>query len=493
MVANNQQIDRLFKIEEELDKFYESRDKISIKKLIRELRTMEPKLDGLYQIMAQYHIATSYLDLHTIHIQSKSEDIVSDGSCDKFDDAVKINKYFSKAIKCIERYSPEGEDIELFNEIQCRLYINYANYLDDMGRGLLAIEYYHKALEMGKKVEEACINLSIAYDRYSEWDYDEGHKYFIKLFAAKYAQESRNHKPLEISSREERRLIEMEIEKFSSPIIKIDDAEEKEYRHWCMRNKLLLNTLNDLPIDNLYYATDPLRIPNITTSFDSIPVIYAMYNQIKMEYIFSRYQLYLYYNKPDCGLITKDVCLIDSRDKVQYTIKQEQLKTSYKSLYGLLDKITILLNEYFCFGTDPHKIYFCKLDEMVTQKGFSNKPEYHDNGPLKTIVDISRDYKNEMDTNRDPKLLHDLKIKQLRDRLEHRFVLVYDETVDLSENSDGSVLHVSNEELETLTTYLLKLVRELLIYTTEAIYIHERNKTTGTNTIKRTLKEIEQE
>ncbi len=182
--------------------------------------------------------------------------------------------------------------------------------------------------------------------------------------------------------------------------------------------------------------------------------------------------------------------MIDSRDKVQYTIKQEQLKTSYKSLYGLLDKITILLNEYFCFGIDPDKIYFCKLDEMVIQMGFSNKPEYHDNRPLKTIVDISKDHKNEMDTNRGPKLLHDLKIKQLRDRLEHRFVLVYDETVDLSEKSDSSVLYISNDELETLTFYLLKLVRELLIYATESIYIHERNKTIGTNTITRTLKEI---
>lgn len=60
-----------------------------------------------------------------------------------------------------------------------------------------------------------------------------------------------------------------------------------------VENTLFLNTLNDLSTAELCFVTDVLQFPSMVVSIDAKTVFHGMFNQIKHEYVYARYQYYL--------------------------------------------------------------------------------------------------------------------------------------------------------------------------------------------------------
>nr|WP_256377094.1 LA2681 family HEPN domain-containing protein [Neglectibacter sp. X4] len=97
-------------------------------------------------------------------------------------------------------------------------------------------------------------------------------------------------------------------------------------------------------------------------SINAKPVFHGMFNQIKQEYVYARYECY-------CSLQTleqphfadKETHLINFADYPQYGIRIEQMKSAFKTLYGLFDKIAFFLNSYFDLGIHERDINFSHI------------------------------------------------------------------------------------------------------------------------------------
>ena len=118
---------------------------------------------------------------------------------------------------------------------------------------------------------------------------------------------------------------------------------------WCLANHLFLNTLNDLPELNEAFMQDILQITSITTAIEqeNPPFVFEMFNQIKEEYIYARYLLYEVVNPSGkVHFADKETHLEDTLNYSSYSIRIEKLKTAYRTLYSIFDRIAFLLNAY---------------------------------------------------------------------------------------------------------------------------------------------------
>ena len=70
-----------------------------------------------------------------------------------------------------------------------------------------------------------------------------------------------------------------------------------------------------------------------------------MFNQIKQEYVYARYLCFNSIEVDSVHYADENVYLIDCLDYVQYSIRVEGLKASFKTLYSLLDKVAMFINE----------------------------------------------------------------------------------------------------------------------------------------------------
>ena len=124
---------------------------------------------------------------------------------------------------------------------------------------------------------------------------------------------------------------------------------ENALSYWCHKNLLYLNPLNDLQSNEVHRYDDNLLLPNLLGNSKEDPTRYfSMFNQIKQEYIYARY---LCFN----SLEVDEVHFADEKRK---SVRIEGLKTAFKTLYSLLDKVALLLNEYFSIGISIRNVNF---------------------------------------------------------------------------------------------------------------------------------------
>ncbi len=130
------------------------------------------------------------------------------------------------------------------------------------------------------------------------------------------------------------------------------------YREWAVENNLFLNTLNDLPVVELCFATDVLQLPDMIVSIDAKPIFHGMFNQIKQELCIKVSVLFIFAIREEVHYADKETHLINFADFPQYGIRIEQLKSAFKTLYGLFDKIAYFLTSYFELGIHEKDVSF---------------------------------------------------------------------------------------------------------------------------------------
>ena len=213
----------------------------------------------------------------------------------------------------------------------------------------------------------------------------------------------------------------------------------------------------------------------------SKPIFHGMFSQLKQEYIYARY---LYYSTlsfiSEPHYADKDTYIKAYTDYSLYSIRIEKLKTAFKTLYGLFDKIAYFLEHYFELGINERDINFRSIWRDSAGKGkkpynYKNVLKPSENFALSSLYWISKDFSEKFEDSPNPELK---RISDIRNSLEHKYTKVYDiiGKKDIPEYGDGLALYVSEEELYDVVIFLLKILREAIINLSLCVNIAEMPK-----------------
>lgn len=463
-----------------------NKDTVELQKLLKEAESVLDEEDSASQAMLCYSLGTAYDDLARI-TGSRTEQSFQ-----------KVLYYFRKSIKLIECHEYTDDKYRPYvlglKEI---LYTNYANALDYCGRKIAAIEQYKKVLSFHSNFGMALGNLGRVYRHYGMLEYDDSHRELFDYFAYQYLNKAINCNDPNTHDAA-KKCFESTKEVYSPEYVKdvltaplsfnqyiYNNPAELTYREWCLKNVLFLNTLNDLPVSELCFAGDIIQLPNMIVGIHDKPIFHGMFSQLKQEYIYARYTYYSTLNSADePHFADKETYIIAHTDYAQYSIRLEKLKTAFKTLYGMFDKIAFFLEHYFDLGIKERDINFRSIWQDST--GFGKK-RYHykhtldlnQNFALSSLYWISKDFFEKFEDSPNPELK---RIKDIRDSLEHKYVKINDAFFEdrIEKYGDGLALYVSDEELYDVTLRLLKILREAIINLSLCVNIAESPKREAT-------------
>lgn len=373
-----------------------------------------------------------------------------------------------------------------------QLYTNYGNLLSSCGRMISAIDQYLQALVFYPTFGMAQGNLGVAYYKYCILTYPDECKEFFWYFAYHYLtmgvtsrdpnvhDEGRNYFQSVLNAYPPQYKGD---EKLVIPAKEYENQEEQAYRKWTLHNHLFLNPLNDLPISESYIAQDTLQLPDMIVKIDDKPIFHGMFNQLKQEFIYARYLTFRSTQgcTDDVHFADKDTFLLNFADYPQYSIRIEELKSAYRILYGLLDKIAFFINSYFDLGIKERDISFNSIwwNSKNGKSGYQYKNvlEPNANYGLNALYWINKDFHERYVDSPNPA---SKRISDIRNALEHKYVKV---TWDLFERQDETgiddlALYVQEGELAFYTLELLKMLREMIISLAFCVRIeeHKRNQ-----------------
>lgn len=452
------------------------------RKLIQYALDVIPNINSASKAHLYYSLGTTYGEIARAQHDNDEESIK------------KQLYYFRKSITIINAddlndpiYSP------FVNGLKMNLYTNYGNTLDRCGRKIAAIDYYKKALTINLGFGMAAGNLGVAYNHYARLVSNSSHRDYLHHFAYRYlcdAIRSNNPNMVQKAVERYREIVEKYDTQYREQFLEqplqtkeylYKNGDEQKYREWAVKNTLFLNPLNDLPTSDLYIAADVIQLPPIVTTFKDRTDFHGMFNQIKQEYIYSRFQYYhslVQVKTPHYA--DKDTFLIDSMDYSQYSIRLEMLKSAFKTLYSLLDKIAYFINHYFELGIRDYDTSFFNIwkCEKKGKNGYKYRSVLNpdENLSLSSLYWISKDFYEKFLDSPNPQAE---RIKDIRNALEHRFVKItlYDHSSNFFvEDINDTAFVLLEDELSSETLKLLKILREVIICLSITIGIEEKKR-----------------
>lgn len=459
----------------EFDDATDQRDIDKLKLLIDNALKIVGNEDIASQALLYYSVGTVYGDIAYISKTNKESDIE------------KQLFYFRKSIEIISSGKPIEEKFTPYIKgFKLSLYTNYGNALSRCGRRIAAIQQYKRAISLNKDFGMALGNLGIAYKHYAMMVSDNVHRDYMNHFAynllskAICVNDKNVHKnACECFHNAISEYTEEYIEAFLKPSLEIPQYEYKNeeellYRTWALENNLFLNPLNDLPVDELCFAADVLQLPSMVVDINAKPVFHGMLNQIKQDYVFARYQLYQGMQQQyETHFADKDTYLLNTADYPQYSIRIEMIKSSFQTLYSLLDKCAYFLSHYFDLGIKERDISFHSIWENQKMKELNKQ---HKNYALWSLRWIGKDFYNKLMDSPNP---YAKRTCEIRNALEHRYTKVVWDLFSDRQNGeiDNLAFYISESELINETIKLLHIIREAIISMVLAVGIeeHEHN------------------
>jgi len=412
-----------------------------------------------------YNLANGYLSLFNlserkrIHAFLESDNLQKSKS--KFRDTIKIFN-------------------ECNNDFKKQVWVNYGNCLDTIGRTLEAFYAYDKALKIDNNFSMAIGNRAQALaffadisGKYRDAIYIEAYQELRSVinnedvisFGGISAKESFKSKLKEIESMfKDKNILEKKLEhpKYNESRL---SKFEKFYINFCVNEKLFLN-FHVHKDDCESSIVDPIFI-SLITDIDDNETFYRLaknINQIKEDYAIARLLLVQsQYRKKEFDNISKRTTLINTLDYSQFNIYIGLLKSAFKEVLDILDKIAFFINDYFRFGLSERRIYFTSIwernneirDEILESKNFS----------LYALYDIHRDIK----TN------YYQKIKDIRNAITHRKLVVYDSVLTDWDTKDDRV-NIGYDTFLNETINVFQLVKSAITYLINFVNIEENRK-----------------
>lgn len=477
----------------------DNRDIQAIKKLLIETENFLKNHSDVKYAPLYYCVGTSYGNLRTYGYSVKSDN--TELSTEEKDLSLE------RELFCFRRCFELLEDSELIKEeyepyvlgLKLQLYTNYANALEACGRKAAAMKFYCKVLEMNSKFGMAEGNIGRALQHYSALVHDSGHVAYLHHFAYNYLKDSLSKPDVHESAKRyfkwcmntyTHEIIETFLEKkLEIAEYSLGEKTEETYRRWCLRHHLFLNPLNDLPQELSCFATDSLHLPDMITPIEQIepPMYFAMFNQLKQEYVYARYLCYeAFCEREEPHFADKETHLINLYDYPQYSIRIEGLKTAFRQLYSIFDKAAFFVNDYWDIGIHERDINYRTIwlsGYGVGKKHYEykNKLMPDENIALKSMFWIHNEFNKRFGDADNP---YAKNIQVLRNALEHKFVkvhngILYDGKQGETEIGIDSFYHITEDKLLQYTLELLEIVREWLIDLTMAVHIEEMKRRDG--------------
>ena len=390
--------------------------------------------------------------------------------------------YFRKAIALFEK-SEHRPDMLL------SVYTNYANALDSCGRVIEALSVYRKAIDFYPKFGMAVGNYGRALEFYANMvnyggQYEDLHWHAYQALQraltcrdANMHEEAINYFERKVKEYQDNFNPDALKESITYPESDLGNKEEKEYRIWCLNNHLFLNPHNDLMEIESAFAHDPITITHFTederkenkdSRAGEPPRWYAMLNQLKEEYVYARYLCFEGSNhKDEIHFADKEVKLsLASFEYANYSIRIEQIKSAYKTLFSIFDQIGYFINDFFNIRL--------KERDASADRVFKSSKYPMDNVAMVALYWCYCEFSEKYGEADNPS---EKNLKILRNALEHKFVKVHEYPYDKKlELEDDNFYHISEADLINQTIRMLQLARERIMELVYAIGIEESKK-----------------
>ena len=385
----------------------------------------------------------------------------------------KVREYLLKAIEL----KPNDE------EFLSQIWTNLGNCFDNSGRGVDALECYEKALEckpdhgmaMGNK-GTALFKYASVSGRHRETFLHEAYtlitealkselnpgakksfQYYLNLIKKYFADDQKLETPL----------------KFSGCKTEITDKFEEFLVNFCLENKLYLNLCNvcqkcDVAIGDTVGIRS--MIVSLKSSNGDIEPFYSLsnfLNHIKMDYVTARFLLIQsQYKGLELNFVDRRLKLIDTLDYSLFNIRVQLVKTAFRAFYDILDKTSIFINNYLQLGIPEGKLNFRNVwYSDRKQKIIHEKMKRIKNFSLNAIFDIFQEFESEKKKKGRYK-----KLRDTRNALTHRFVNI--RLIQEEEDEENMM----EDTLFEQTGELARIVRNVIIYLTNFVYLEEKAK-----------------
>jgi tetratricopeptide (TPR) repeat protein len=385
--------------------------------------------------------------------------------------------------------------LEIEDMRRCQIWTNLANIFSFVGRFVEAQEYWNKALEIDKNFAMAIGNMANGMYHYGRILYDDVHGHLFTVYS--YHHFKRAVK-LKHTLHQDAAKGFQELHDWLENLVKgnfpktyhdtypeldnYDLGENPElvaYRLWCLENKLYVNPLNDLG-PHKTGCHDCLNLPTLILPANRPPVAINLFNQIKQEFATARYSFYRSENYAGQHLSDFDVPLVDTMEMLDYSYHTEQLKTSFRLAYSILDKIAYLLNDYLELGIPANKVSFRTL-WFTDKKRLRPFFETSENWSLRGLFWVAQDLyekDDEFGTVLEPEARE---VALIRNYIEHKgFKITSDFTPFFPTFTEADVSYaIKRTDFTKKTLRLLKLARAAMMYTAFAISHEEKKKDFG--------------
>lgn len=466
--------EKVMNIGKMFDDFAEKNDTESTKSLIEyvELILEIDDFFSLEKFQLYYSLGVAYSDIY--QVESENYELLQEKEI--------LN--YRKALNIYE--SEELEDLTMLPQ----LYINLGNAYFNTGRVFDSLSYYDLAIDIVSDHPMASGCKGITLENIARMIYDDRHKEILFHEAYQcisFALDNREIYPhpkayekFEGVLKHIERYFDREWlkEKINFEEYDLGDDEEEKYRVWCLKNNLYINELNEI-IKNSATAHDPLHIPTIITSLDFDSRLHGFMNQIKQDYVSTRYLFYhAIQEKDEVHFSDKHVHQVNTFDYATHSLSDFQIKLAFKSAHSLFDKIAFFINEYFEIGIREKDIDF----NTIWKEGHGfNKRRYRfkkpinkkiaENLALKGLYWMAKDFYPVFNSIIEPKSKI---IKDIRNHLEHKYVKTVGFKLEPGPmQGDNLAYYLSADELSQYTQMVLKLSRDAIINLIMAIYVEE--------------------
>ena len=245
--------------------------------------------------------------------------------------------------------------------------------------------------------------------------------------------------------------------------------DEKNYRSWCLKNRLFVNPLNDIT-QEWVADQDILQLPNYVVNAGEGPYFSAAFSSLKREYCFARFLAYEGINGIHPEYENTKMFLTDTLDGERYKGQTEKVKTAFRICFSVLDSLSMLVNKYF--ECNSKKASF-------TSKWIKENLKDEENPFIDALYWLSCDLTDTSSISKEKWKAPNpdsFKIRRMRNALEHSWVRATEESSTRWNDKNDYAYMVTHSELEKNTISVLKLVRCAMIYFCLAVKYEEDEK-----------------
>jgi hypothetical protein len=386
---------------------------------------------------------------------------------------------------------------DLPTHAQCQILTNLGNQLSFAGRFVEAREFWSRAVVTLPDFWMARFNRGYGMLTYARCLYDDGHRCAIAMSAhsdmtdaivsldahPEYGdsrlRESFLAKAEEIASHVDLAAFaaDYDADGFSLG----DDADEQDYRNWCLQQCLFLNPLNDTGPHSIA-ARDVMQLPTFTTEMDERPVVLGLFNQLKQEFVSARWLYFDGITMQGMHFSDRDVGLYNTLDYPVLGLAAEKVKLAFRMSYSLFDKIAFFLNHYLKLGIPEKEVYFRSI--WRDKKTGAFRPAFNnvENLAFRGLYWLSKDFFDpdfKDTTEPEARACH-----EMRNHLEHKYVKLHSLMMPRPSSTPGAfdlfeddlAYSLSVADLDRRTLRILKLARSALIYLLLGMNQEERRR-----------------